>query len=51
MIDIDNDDDSAELVLVGANVGKSNKGKTIESIHDADHQIMVCKLDLFLAAD
>lgn len=42
VIDISNDDDSADLVLVGEKVGKSNKGKTVESIHDGfgDHQNM-----------
>lgn len=45
VIDISNDDDSADLVLVGEKVGKSNKGKTVESIHDGfgDHQNMVCE--------
>lgn len=33
VIDIDNDDDSADLVLVGEKLGKNNKGKEIESIH------------------
>ncbi|WJX88178.1 ubiquitin-conjugating enzyme [Trifolium repens] len=41
VIDIDNDDDSADLVLVGEKV-KKNKGKTIESVHNGygDHQTM-----------
>jgi hypothetical protein len=44
VIDIDNDDDSADLVLVGEKV-KKNKGKTIESVHNGygDHQTMVCE--------
>ena len=45
MIDIDNDEDSADLVLIGKNVGKRSKGKTIEIIPDGhgDHQAMVCQ--------
>ncbi|XP_061360990.1 probable ubiquitin-conjugating enzyme E2 26 [Gastrolobium bilobum] len=43
VIDIDNDDDeSADLVIIGEKVGKSNKGKTIEAVHDgySDHQVV-----------
>ncbi|MCI29488.1 ubiquitin-conjugating enzyme, partial [Trifolium medium] len=45
VIDIDNDEDSADLVLVGEKVVKMNKGKTIESVHNGygDHQTMVCE--------
>lgn len=46
MIDIDNDDDdSTDLVVVGEKVVNSNKGKTIESVHNGygDHQTMVCE--------
>ena len=44
MIDIDNDDDSADLMIIGEKIGKSNKGKTIEAVHDGygDHQVVVC---------
>ncbi|KAI4333668.1 hypothetical protein L6164_018448 [Bauhinia variegata] len=31
VIDIDNDEDSDDIVLIGEKVGKSNKGKTIET--------------------
>lgn len=43
VIDIDNDDDdSTDLVVVGEKVVNSNKGKTIESVHNGygDHQTM-----------
>ncbi|OIV99159.1 hypothetical protein TanjilG_01134 [Lupinus angustifolius] len=42
VIDVDNDDDSAGLVLNGEKVGISNKGKKIEGVHDGygDHQVM-----------
>ncbi|TKY66529.1 ubiquitin-conjugating enzyme E2 26 [Spatholobus suberectus] len=42
VIDIDRDDDSADLVLTGEKVGKGDKGKAKESIHDGydDHQNM-----------
>lgn len=49
MIDIDDDNDSTELVLVGDKVGKIDKGKAIATVHDdyGDHQNMVYDL-LFL---
>ncbi|XP_057727562.1 probable ubiquitin-conjugating enzyme E2 25 isoform X2 [Arachis stenosperma] len=34
VIEIDNDDDCEDLMIIGEKVGKSNKGKTIESIHN-----------------
>ena len=39
MIDID--DDSEDVVIIGEKVNNSNKGKTIDAIHD-DHQVVVC---------
>lgn len=44
VIDIDDDDDSEDLLIIGENVGKSNKGKAIEAIHNGygDHQVVVC---------
>lgn len=46
VIDVDNDDDMADLVLIGEKVGKSDKGKAKESIDGGyDHQNMV--QDLF----
>lgn len=41
MIDIDNDDDSEDVVIIGEKVNNSNKGKTIDAVHD-DHQVVVC---------
>lgn len=41
MIDIDNDDDSEDVVIIGENVNNSNKGKTIDAVHDA-LQVVVC---------
>ncbi|ESW21458.1 hypothetical protein PHAVU_005G072300 [Phaseolus vulgaris] len=35
VIDIDNDDDSEDVVIIGENVNNSNKGKTIDAVHDA----------------
>lgn len=45
MIDIDNDDDTTDLVLIGENIVESNKGKTTESVRNGsgDHQTMVCE--------
>lgn len=45
MIDIDNDDDSTDLVLIGETIVEDNKGKTTESVHNGygDHQTMVCE--------
>ncbi|XP_047170475.1 probable ubiquitin-conjugating enzyme E2 26 isoform X1 [Vigna umbellata] len=42
VIDIDDDNDSTELVLVGDKVGKIDKGKAIATVHDdyGDHQNM-----------
>ncbi|KAK7317699.1 hypothetical protein RJT34_02139 [Clitoria ternatea] len=42
VINIDNDDESADLVLVDEKVGTNYYGKAIKSIHDCsdDHQIM-----------
>ncbi|MED6143539.1 ubiquitin-conjugating enzyme [Stylosanthes scabra] len=34
VIEIDNDDDCEDLMIIGEKVGKSNKGKTIEPIHN-----------------
>ncbi|CAL0326557.1 unnamed protein product [Lupinus luteus] len=39
VIDIDNDDDSDELMIIGENFGQSNKGKIIEAVH-GDHHVM-----------
>jgi len=41
VIDIDNDDDSEDVVIIGEKVNNSNKGKTIDAVHD-DHQVVVC---------
>ncbi|CAI8606987.1 unnamed protein product [Vicia faba] len=40
VIDIDNDDDSTDLVLIGENIAENNKGKITESVHNSygDHQ-------------
>lgn len=42
VIDIDDDDDSTDLLVVSEEVGRSNKGKTIESVQNgySDHQTM-----------
>ncbi|KAI5423793.1 hypothetical protein KIW84_030143 [Lathyrus oleraceus] len=42
VIDIDNDDDTTDLVLIGENIVESNKGKTTESVRNGsgDHQTM-----------
>ncbi|KAK7401827.1 hypothetical protein VNO78_13623 [Psophocarpus tetragonolobus] len=37
VIDIDNDDDSEDVVIIGEKVNNSNKGKTIDAVQD-DHQ-------------
>ncbi|KAI4322940.1 hypothetical protein L6164_022587 [Bauhinia variegata] len=34
VIDIDNDEDSADIVLIGEKVGRSNKGKAVETNYD-----------------
>ncbi|CAJ1957185.1 unnamed protein product [Sphenostylis stenocarpa] len=34
VIDIDNDDDSEDVVIIGEKVNNSNKGKTIDAVHD-----------------
>ncbi|XP_061368339.1 probable ubiquitin-conjugating enzyme E2 25 [Gastrolobium bilobum] len=49
VIDINDNDNTADLVLIGEKVGTSNKGKTIESIHDGygDHQLMGVFDDIF----
>ncbi|RDX92066.1 putative ubiquitin-conjugating enzyme E2 26, partial [Mucuna pruriens] len=39
VIDIDNDDDSEDVVIIGEKVNNSNKGKTIDAVHD-DHQVV-----------
>ncbi|KAK7313025.1 hypothetical protein VNO77_37360 [Canavalia gladiata] len=51
VIDID-DDDPANLVLAGEEVGKSDRGKMIESIHDGydGHQIMEVFDNIFCPA-
>jgi len=38
---IDIDDDSEDVVIIGEKVNNSNKGKTIDAVHD-DHQVVVC---------
>lgn len=52
MIDIDNDEDSDDLVLIGEKFGEGNKRKKIEAVHNgySDHQDMVCQCDLLLHA-
>ncbi|RDY08616.1 putative ubiquitin-conjugating enzyme E2 38, partial [Mucuna pruriens] len=49
VIDVDNDDDSADLILLGEKVGKADKGKAIESFHDGygDHHNMEMFDDIF----
>lgn len=50
MIDIDNDDDSEDVMIIGEKVS-SNKGKTIDAVH-GDLQVVVCiRFILFLASD
>ncbi|KAE9585193.1 hypothetical protein Lal_00017841 [Lupinus albus] len=39
VIDIDDDDDSDELMIIGEKFSQSNKGKMIEAIH-GDHHVM-----------
>ncbi|XP_029128709.1 uncharacterized protein LOC109805727 [Cajanus cajan] len=39
VIEIDNDDDSEDVVIIGEKVNSSSKGKTIDAVHD-DHQLV-----------
>lgn len=52
VIDIDDDDDvvSNDLVIIAEKVGKRDKGKTIEAVHEgySDHRAMVCIKCYFL---